>query len=247
MGEILGIGGRNKGTEGFARASRFLVVLFLFLLGCGPPSEPVSAPLPRLHLLVLLDVSQSVAGRVDRLVPEDLHSVLDYSERHSGIIAFGSFGAVSRPFVRVVFDAVPGEQAQPVNVFMREQQLADQSELESERLASLSRRAEARERFLAAVSELLLEQAAATNLVAALERAEVFFSEAPPDAAATLVLISDLQDTTGVTSFELTLDPRVRLLLVTHSVRDFGILERQQFECFENVRSALSAVIPSEL
>lgn len=192
---------------------------------------------------MLQDISTSIQGRVARLDPDELQPLLDYAEAHGGTVAFGTFGVLARPLVRAVFDAPLQPRSQRVNVFLRTRQSTEEQDgLQQD---YLSRSAAERERFLEQVGLLLQEAANSTNLVAALERAQVYFAEAKPGSATALLVVSDLQDTTGADSFDLALDPAVRLLIVTHS-RDLGILQAQtdRVEMFESDSAALRAALP---
>jgi len=214
----------------------------VILTACTDASAPIkntSLSATPLHVLVLQDVSRSVDGLVPRLNQPDLEPVLDTIQERGGTVAFGSFGRVAHPFVRVVFTPpTTGKKSQ--NVFLRRP-----VEEEQVRHEYLAQALEQREAFLAKVDQLLEESASHTNLVAALSRAEVFFSETPRGAHKALVIVSDLVDTSGATSFELSLDPAVRLFLVSHSNREFGLLQDQtdRFQVFESVPAALRAVL----
>lgn len=206
-------------------------VFFLCLVlvcGCGMSTDDVAAREPPLHLVVLQDVSGSIDGVVPRLRPEELVPALDYARSHGGVVAFGSFGGSCRPLVRASFP-VPVAEERRVNVFVRQRALP----------AQVDDGAEAREGFLASVADLLEERASQTNLAAALARAEVFFSEAPEGARRALVLISDLEDTSGASSVRLA--PGVRVLVVTDSADSLGLLaaHADRVALFESILPAL--------
>lgn len=224
-------------------ASRSAVVVALLLatvLGCAPPGR-VSPPSSPLHALVLQDVSTSIDDRLPRITSAEFAPLIDRAAVVGGTVAFGTFGVVCGPLVRVRFPGPAMASVGRENVFLRRPVAI----LEDEASSGADRLREDRARFLEAVEVLLVARARQTNLVAALLRAELFFAEAPVAAAPVLVLISDLQDTTGAASFELGLDPRVRLLAVLPNARDFGLLQAQagRFAVFESVGAALEAAI----
>jgi len=232
---------------------RSIFVLFLLSLSMACHHEPsqqidVREPPrhPAVHFLVLQDVSSSISGKVPRLDPEELGPVLDYAEQHGGTVGFISFGVGSSLSVRAVFDRpdVVRDDVH-VNVFLRQAppDPAERARIEDEYRAHS---AAERERFLSDVAALLEESAGATNLVSGLTRAETFFSEVDDDRLRCLLVVSDFADTTRVDTFELRLDPGVRVLVVSDGIRDFGILQAQagSFETFESVSAAIHAVVP---
>jgi hypothetical protein len=245
-------GGRSSPNDLEVDMRRIFAVLSLLLVvGChGEPSpQPqvrATTPSPAIHFLVVHDVSSSIDGRVPRLDPRELLPVLEYAEAHGGTVGVISFGTRSRPSVRAVFDPPVAKKNDPhVNVFLREpdpdpQELA---RIEDEYRAYCTAE---RERFLSDVTTLLEESASATNLVSGLERAEAYFSESTKASARILLLISDFEDTTGTTSFDLNLDPGVRVFAVCKDIRSFGILQNQaaNLETFESTSAAIRAAIP---
>jgi hypothetical protein len=228
------------------------VLFFVLLVGCGavPDEQPaarVRSTHPPLHFLALVDVSKSVAGLIPRLQPEEeLTPLLDYAQEYGGTVGVISFGVQSRPSVRAVFHPpLRAADDAHVNVFLRQpkpdpQQLAQ--DIEAYRAYCVAER----ERFLAGVAELLEESADATNLVSGMVRAEAYFSEVDGDVVRVLLVISDFIDTTSTDTFELQLDPGVRVLAVSDGIRDFGILQSQiaRFETFESISAAISAAVP---
>jgi len=217
------------------------------VLGCGvaPSRHPGPIINPPLHVLVLADVSRSIEGRVPRPTPSELEPLLDYAEAHGGVVAFCVIGCHVRPSVRAVFRRPRAGAEQPrVNIFLRKPN--NPGDFEARRQEYRVRSLEERERFLAAVTELLEETADCTNVVSSLQRSSVFFEESAPDAAQVLLIASDMQDTTGI-EYELDLDLTVRLLVVTHS-RDLGLLANQadRVGLFENFSAAVHAAVPEE-
>ena len=193
-----------------------------------------------------MNVTAIYHGGVHQLAPSVYHPHLATIKRRAGPSASISIGTEDPPSVSG--DLVPpvAKKNDPhVNVFLREpdpdpQELA---RIEDEYRAYCTAE---RERFLSDVTTLLEESASATNLVSGLERAEAYFSESTKASARILLLISDFEDTTGTTSFDLNLDPGVRVFAVCKDIRSFGILQNQaaNLETFESTSAAIRAAIP---